>query len=53
MEIIPSISSKSLAKDTTFYNHLLIVDAYSNNPKTYGMEIIITEEVMYKLYMFQ
>ena len=34
-------------------NYLLIVDAYSHIPKLYGMENIITEEVMEKLDMFQ
>ena len=53
MVTIPSRSSKSLTKDTTFANHLLIVDAYSNIPKLYGMENITTEEVMDKLFMFQ
>ena len=36
-----------------FTNYLLIVDAYSKIPKLYGMEKITTEEVMYKLDMFQ
>ena len=31
----------------------MIVDAYSNIPKLYGMENITTAEVMYKLDMFQ
>ena len=31
----------------------LFVDAYSKIPKLYGMEKITTEEVMYKLDMFQ
>ena len=53
MVIIPAIFSKNLTKDTTFANYLLIVDAYSNIPKLYGMENITTEEVMDKLYMFQ
>ena len=53
MDIVPSTSPKSLTSDTTFYNYILIVDAYSNIPKKYGMEKIITEEVMDKLDMFQ
>ena len=53
MDIISAIPSKSLTKETTFSNYLLIVDAYSNIPKLYGMENITTEEVMDKLYMFQ
>ena len=46
MDIIPSIAPKSLTGD-------LIVDEYSKIPKFYGMEKIITEEVMDKLDMFQ
>ena len=53
MDIIPSTSPKSLTSDTTFSNSLLIVDAYSNIPKLYGMENISTEEVMDKLDMSQ
>ena len=52
MNIISSISSNSLTKYTTFANYLLIVDAYSNIPKVYGMINITTEEVMEKLDMF-
>ena len=52
MDIIPSTSHKSLAIDTTLYNYLLIVDAYSKIPKLYGMENITTAEVMYKLDIF-
>ena len=40
MDIIPSTAHKSLTKDTTFSNYLLIVDAYSKIPKLYGMENI-------------
>ena len=53
MDIIPSTTPKSLTSDTTFSNYLLIVDAYSNIPKLYGMENITTAEVMDKLDMFQ
>ena len=53
MDIILSISSKSLTKDTNFDHYLLIVDAYSKIPKLYAMENITTEEVMDKLDMFQ
>ena len=53
MDIIPAISSNSLTKDNTFYNTLLIVDAYSKIPKFYRMENVNNEEVMNKLYMFQ
>ena len=53
MDIIPSISPKSLINDTNFQNYLLIVDAYSKIPKLYGMDNITTEEVMDKLDIFQ
>ena len=42
-----------MTSDTTFYNYLLIVDAYSKITKLYSMEKVTTEEVMDKLYMFQ
>ena len=51
MDIIPPTAPKSLTSDTTFYNYLLIVDAYSKIPKLYGMEKITTKEVMEKLDM--
>ena len=53
MGIIPSTAPKSLTRDTTFSNYLLIFDAYSKIPKLYGTEKITTEEVMDKLDMFQ
>ena len=53
MDIIPSTAPKSLTNDTSFKNYLLIVDAYSKIPKLYGMENIITAEVMDKFDMFQ
>ena len=53
VDIIPSTAPKSLTSDTTFSNHILIVDAYSKIPKLYGMEKITTQEVMDKLDMFQ
>ena len=52
MDIILSTPSKSLTKDTTFANYLLIMDTYTNIPRLYGMENITTEEVMGKLDMF-
>ena len=52
MDIILSLTSKSLTKDTTFANYLLIMDTYTNIPRLYGMENITTEEVMGKLDMF-
>ena len=53
MDIIPATSSKILTKYTIFDNDILILDAYSNIPKLYGMENITTEELMEKLDMFQ
>ena len=53
MDIIPATAPKSLTSDTTFSNYLLIVVAYSDIPKFYGMEKISTEEVMDNLNMFQ
>ena len=53
MEIIPAISSKSLTKYTILDNYILIADAYYKLKKLYGMENITTEEVMYKLGIFQ
>ena len=53
MDIITSTAPKSLARDTTFYNCLLIVDAYSKIPKLYGVKKMTTEEVMEKFYKFQ
>ena len=53
MDIMPAISSKSLTKDTNFFNYLLILDSYSKIPKLYGMENITTNEVMDKLDTFQ
>ena len=53
MDIIPATSSKILTKYTIFANDILILDAYSNIPKLYGMENITTEEVMDKLDIFQ
>ena len=53
MDIIPPTAPKSLTSDTTFSNYLLIIDAYSKIPKLYGMEKILTEELMDNLDMFQ
>ena len=53
MDIIPSTAPKCLTGDSTFSNHLLIVDVYSKIPKLNGMNKIATEEVMDKLDMFQ
>ena len=46
MDIISSTAPKSLTSDTIFSKYLLIVDAYYNIPKLYGMDKITTEEVM-------
>ena len=53
MDIIPSTAPKILTSDTKLSNYLLIVYAYSKITKLYGMEKIMTEEVMDKLDMFQ
>ena len=53
VDTIPVISSKSLTKDTTFDNSHLIIDAYSETQKLYGMENITTEQVTEKPDMFQ
>ena len=53
MDVITSTAPESLTSDTTFYNYLLIVNAYSKIPKLYGTEKITTEEVMNKLDIFQ
>ena len=53
MGIIPEIEPKRLTIETTFPNYLLIIDAYSKISKLYGVNIITTEEVVYKMDMFQ
>ena len=53
MDIIPSTALKILTSDTTSYNYLLIVDAYSKVPKLYATEKVTTKAVMEKLDMFQ
>ena len=53
MDIIPATAPKHLTSETIFSNYLLIVDAYANIPKLYGMDKISTEEVMNNLDMFQ
>ena len=42
-----------LTSDTTYYNDIQIVDAYSKIRKFYGMEKITSEEIMDTLDMFQ
>ena len=44
---------KSLTSETTFFNDLLIVDAYSKNQKLYSTERSTLEEGMDTLDMFQ
>ena len=41
MGIIPETAPKSLTSETTFSNYILIVDAYSNISKLYGMDLYI------------
>ena len=53
MDIIPSTSPKSLTTEKCFSNYLLIIDAHTKIQKLYGTDKIKTEEVMYKLDMFQ
>ena len=53
MGIVPSTSSKSLIKDTTFSKYLLIVDSYLKLTELYGMKNITNEEFMEKLDIFQ
>ena len=53
MGIVPATSSKSLTKQNNFANYLLILNAYYNIPKLYGMKNITTEEVMNRIDMFQ
>ena len=53
MDMIISAPPKRLTSDITFFNYLLIVDAYYIITKLYGMEKITTEEVMDKLDMCQ
>ena len=38
MDVFPSTAPKTFTGDTTFSNYLLIVDAYFNIPKRYGMK---------------
>ena len=52
IDIIPSTAPIFLTSDTTFYNYLLIFDAYSKNPKLYGKKKISTEGVVDKLDIF-
>ena len=53
IDIILATAPKCLTSDTTLSNYLLIVDAYYNISKLYGMDKITTEEVMDELDMFQ
>ena len=42
INIIPEIEPKRLTSDTTFYNDIFIVYAYSKITKLYGVDIITT-----------
>ena len=53
MDIILEKAPKRLKSETTISNYLLIIDIYSKIPKLYGMDKLITKEVMDKLDMFQ
>ena len=53
MEIILAIYSKRLTKETTFYNYLLLVDAYSKLTRLYEKTNITTKEIMDNIYIFQ
>ena len=53
MDIIPGTAPKRLTSETNFSNYLFIVDSYSKTPKLYDMDKSTTEEVVYKLDMFQ
>ena len=43
MEILPATSPILLTSETSLFNYLLIVDAYSKTPIFYGTKIIITD----------
>ena len=53
MDIIPSTTPKHLTSATTFFNYLLILNAYSKIYKRSCMEKITTEEDMDNMDMFQ
>ena len=42
MDIIPETAPEHLTIDTTFSNHILIVDAYSKKSKLYGVDKVTT-----------
>ena len=52
IDIIPATEPIFLSSDTTIYNYILIVDAYSIILKLYVTEKITTKEVMNELDMF-
>ena len=52
-DIIPPTAPKCLTIETNFSDYILIGDTYSKIPKLYGTVKKSTEEVMYKLDMFQ
>ena len=53
MDVITATAPKRLTSETTFSSYLFIVDAYSKISKLYGMDRIITEDMMDKSDMFQ
>ena len=53
MDRFPAKALNVLISETNFSNYILNVDAYSKISKLYGINRIITEEVMDKLDMFQ
>ena len=44
MDVIPATAPKRLTSKTTFYNYLLVFDAYSKIPKLNGVVKIATEK---------
>ena len=53
IDIILATSPKRLTSETNFSNYFLSLMYTQKIPKLYGMERITTEEVMYRLDMFQ
>ena len=53
MDIIISTAPKTLTSDTNISNYILIFISDFKIPKRFGMEKILTEEVLDKLDMFQ
>ena len=51
--IITATSPKTLTIETTLSNYLLIVDAYSKNPKLYGIKELILRKKWISLICVQ